>query len=86
MAVGGVPACHALARLARGTRRGGDLRRRRWGGTAFGALSVSLAIAGILLVVSQGRWAPALDAVARLTGALLVVVAAGLVVDGVRAI
>lgn len=56
------------------------------GGTAFGALSVSLAIAGILLVVSQGRWVPALDAVARLTGALLVVVAAGLVVDGVRAI
>lgn len=56
------------------------------GGKALGAVAVPLAIAGVLLVSRTGRAMPALDAVARLTGALLVAVAAGLVVDGVRAI
>ena len=56
------------------------------GGKAIGALAVSLLIAAVLLVSRPGRGMPALDAVARLTGAVLVVVAAGLVVDGVRAI
>ena len=56
------------------------------GGKAFGALAVSLAIAAVLLVSRLRRGMPALDAVARTTGALLVAVAAGLVVDGVRAV
>lgn len=56
------------------------------GGKALGALVVSLAIAGILLIVPPARKMAALDAAARITGALLVAVAAGLVVDGVRAI
>lgn len=56
------------------------------GGKALGALLVSLAVAGALLVAQPAKRMPALDAVARLTGALLVAVAAGLVVDGVRAI
>ena len=56
------------------------------GGKAFGALVLSLAIAAVLLVSRPRRGMPALDAVARITGALLVVVAAGLVVDGVRAV
>ncbi len=56
------------------------------GGKALGALAVSLGIAAVLLVAHPQRAMPALDAIARLTGALLVVVAAGLVVDGVRAI
>ncbi|MEP6871304.1 MAG: MarC family protein [Anaerolineaceae bacterium] len=56
------------------------------GGKAFGALVLALAIAAVLLVSQPRRGMPALDALARITGALLVVIAAGLVVDGVRAV
>ncbi|MEP7215571.1 MAG: MarC family protein [Anaerolineaceae bacterium] len=56
------------------------------GGKTFGALVVSLAIAAVLLILRPRPGLPALDAVARITGTLLVVVAAGLVVDGVRSV
>lgn len=49
-----------------------------------GALAV--AVAGVLVGLRAGRFEAASDAVARITGAVLVVVAAGLVVSGVRAI
>jgi small neutral amino acid transporter SnatA (MarC family) len=51
---------------------------------AFGAAIVALAAAATLAVIPLRRGALAADAVARLLGALLVVVAAGLVVEGVR--
>ncbi|MFN0146454.1 MAG: MarC family protein [Dehalococcoidia bacterium] len=55
-------------------------------GRTIAAATICVVAAGVLLVAA-GRVRPALpDAIARLTGALLVVVAAGLVVDGVRAI
>lgn len=53
---------------------------------ALGALAIPLVITFALLFWRPSRGMPALDAVARITGALLVAVAAGLVVDGVRAI
>lgn len=47
---------------------------------------VAVAVAGVLLGVRAGRFEAGTDAAARITGALLVIVAAGLVVSGVRAI
>lgn len=54
-------------------------------GRTLGAVVVSVAI-GAMLVAIGPRQAAALDAVARITGGLLVAIAAGLVVSGVRAI
>jgi len=51
---------------------------------AFGAAIVPLAVAGLLAVTPLRRGAVAADAIARLLGALLVIVAAGLIVEGVR--
>lgn len=57
------------------------------GGTkAFAALIIPLALGAALLGLRTRRANAALDGVSRVTGALLVAVAAGLVVDGVRAI
>lgn len=50
------------------------------------AAAVIVAVAAALLVARAGRYQAATDAVARTTGAALVAVAAGLIVDGVRAI
>jgi small neutral amino acid transporter SnatA (MarC family) len=50
------------------------------------AAAVIVAAASALLFARAGRYQAAIDGVARLTGAALVAVAAGLVVDGVRAI
>ncbi|MFN0093551.1 MAG: MarC family protein [Dehalococcoidia bacterium] len=47
-----------------------------------GAIGLILAVAGLAL--GPGRARPVLDGVARLLGALLVAVAAGLIVEGVR--
>ncbi len=50
----------------------------------LGAVAVPLVVAALLVVVGVGRWRPAADAIARLSGALLVAFACGLVVTGVR--
>ncbi|MGE5596241.1 MAG: MarC family protein [Hyphomicrobiales bacterium] len=51
---------------------------------AFFAAAPVLVVAAALLCTKAGRAHAAADAVARLTGALLVVIAAGLIVEGVR--
>lgn len=45
---------------------------------------VIVAVSAALTVAYRPAWRPAADALARLTGALLVVLAAGLIVEGVR--
>lgn len=50
------------------------------------AAAIAVGIAAGLVAVRAGRFEAAADAVARTTGALLIVVAAGLIVSGVRAI
>lgn len=53
---------------------------------AIMALAIPLALGVVLIAAGSKRLLPALDAVTRVTGALLVAIAAGLIVDGVRAI
>ena len=53
---------------------------------ALTAALIAVAIAAGATVVAAGRSRTAADALARLTGALAVALAAGLVVDGVRAV
>lgn len=55
-------------------------------GRTVGAGAIAVGIAFALLVTPGTRQGGALDALARLTGALLVAAGAGLIVDGVRAI
>lgn len=55
------------------------------GGTIVAAI-ISVLIAGVLVAARPAKAAPVLDGIARVLGGLLVVVAAGLVVSGVRAI
>lgn len=55
-------------------------------GRVAAAAAVVVAVAGLLLILRAGRYQAACDGVARVTGAALVAVAAGLIVDGVRAI
>jgi multiple antibiotic resistance protein len=50
------------------------------------ASAVALTVTGCLLAARPARGRPALDAVARVTGALLIAIAAGLATSGVRAI
>lgn len=58
----------------------------RGAGETSMAIVVAMLLGAGLLAVRFGRFEAASDGVARVTGALLVVVAAGLIVDGVRAI
>lgn len=53
---------------------------------AIMALAIPLVLGTGLMILGSRRLLPALDAVTRVTGALLVAIAAGLIVDGVRAI
>ena len=55
-------------------------------GKTLGAIGVGVIVAAVLVASRPAKAASALDAVARITGALLVAVAAGLIVSGVRAI
>ena len=55
-------------------------------GRAFGAAAVIVAVVVALLFARPERGRPALGGMARVTGALLVAVAAGLIVSGVREI
>jgi small neutral amino acid transporter SnatA (MarC family) len=48
--------------------------------------AICVVIAGVLIAARIGRFEAATDALARVTGGVLVVVAAGLIVSGVRAI
>ncbi len=50
------------------------------------AATICVGLAGALVAFRAGRFEAACDGVARLTGGILVVVAAGLIVSGVRAI
>lgn len=55
-------------------------------GKTIGAAAIVVVFSGLLVASRLGRYQAATDAIARLTGAALVAVATGLVVDGVRAI
>jgi len=55
-------------------------------GRAIAAAAIAVGIALGLLWLRAGRSESALDAIARVTGVLLVIMAAGLIVDGVQAI
>jgi len=50
----------------------------------LGAAVIPLALAALLIVAGVARWRPAPDAIARLSGALLIALACGLMVAGVR--
>ncbi len=53
-------------------------------GKTIGAVSVAVVLAAGLLIARTNKAETMLDALARITGALLVVIAAGLIVSGVR--
>jgi small neutral amino acid transporter SnatA (MarC family) len=53
---------------------------------ALGAALIAVGIAGAAVASNLGRYRAAADALARLSGALLVVFAGALIVDGVRAV
>jgi small neutral amino acid transporter SnatA (MarC family) len=53
-------------------------------GVAIGAVLPIATLAAAAAYAYQDRWASAAGAIARLTGALLIAVAAGLVVEGIR--
>jgi multiple antibiotic resistance protein len=55
-------------------------------GLAIGAAAPAVAVAAGLVAMNPAKGAVALDAIARITGALAVAIAAGLIVSGVRAI
>ena len=55
-------------------------------GETLAAAAIALGIAVALLVARAGRFEAAMDGVARVTGGVLIMVAAGLIVSGVRAI
>ena len=55
-------------------------------GSTFGAAAIAVVITGCLLAARPARGRPALDPIARVTGALLVAIAAGLATSGIRAI
>lgn len=55
-------------------------------GKALGAVAIALAIAFVLLLSRPERARPALDGIARVTGALLVAFAVALVISGIKAV
>jgi multiple antibiotic resistance protein len=56
----------------------------RW--TTFVAATAWVLVTAALVATWRGRWVAATDGVARITGALLIVVAAGLAISGIRAV
>lgn len=78
----GVPLLVGPASLAAVIGYGVD--KGRW--EAFGAAVVWVAVTAVVLVLWRGRWAPTFDGVSRVTGALLVVVAAALAISGIKAV
>ncbi len=78
----GLPVLATAAAIAAAISYGAD----RGEGETLAAAALVIALAAGLIAARAGRFEAAADAVARVTGGLLIVVAAGLVVSGVRAI
>ena len=55
-------------------------------GMAIGAAALALALAAGAVLARMGRFRAAADGIARVSGALLVVFAGAMIVDGVRAV
>ena len=77
-----LPVLATPAALAAAVTYGAD----RGEGETLAAAVIVIGVAAGLVAARIGRFESAVDALARLTGALLIVVAAGLIVSGVRAI
>ena len=78
----GLPVLATAAAVAAGVTYGAD----RGEGDTIVAAALVIGLAAGLIALRAGRFEAAVDAGARVTGGLLVVVAAGLIVSGVRAI
>ena len=79
----GIPTLLTPAALAAAISYGAD----EGPGRTIGAALIVLAVAaGALFVLPTGRWKAPADGLARLTGALLVVLGVALIVDGVQAV
>jgi small neutral amino acid transporter SnatA (MarC family) len=78
----GLPVLAPASALAAAVTYGAD----RGEGEALAAGAIMVIAGAALIAVRAGRFEAVFDAVARVSGGLLVLVAAGLVVSGVRAI
>jgi small neutral amino acid transporter SnatA (MarC family) len=78
----GVPLLSGPASLAAAVSHGVD--DGRW--VTFGSAVVWVVVTSGLLLVWRGRWPVVADGFSRVTGALLVVVAAGLAISGIKAV
>ena len=78
----GLPVLATPAAIAAAITYGAD----RGESQTVAAAAIVLALGAALIAARLGRFEAPTDAVARVTGALLIVVAAGLIVSGVRAI
>ena len=78
----GLPVLATPAAVAAAVSFGAD----RGEGEAMAAAAIVLVVAAALIAARTGRFEAATDGVARVTGGLLAVIAAGLIVSGVRAI
>ena len=78
----GLPVLATPAALAAAVTYGAD----EGSGKTLAAAGIALAVAGVLLAIRAGRREAAMDGIARVTGGVLAIVAAGLIVSGVRAI
>ena len=78
----GLPVLATPAALAAAVSYGAD----EGAGETLTAAAIALAVAIGLLAARAGRFEAATDGVARVTGGVLIMVAAGLIVSGVRAI
>jgi small neutral amino acid transporter SnatA (MarC family) len=78
----GLPVLATAAAIAAAVTYGAD----RGEGETAAAAAIMLVVAALAIALRAGRWEAACDALARVTGGLLVMVAAGLIVSGVRAI
>jgi multiple antibiotic resistance protein len=76
----GIPLLAGPAALAAAISYGQD----EGAGGTFAAAAIAVGLAALLTALPPGRWHAAADGLARLLGALLVVVAAGLMVEGER--
>jgi multiple antibiotic resistance protein len=78
----GVPLLAGPASLAAAVSYSVD--RGRW--ETFGGAVVWVLVSALLLALWRGRWVAAADGISRVTGALLIVVAASLAISGIKAV
>jgi len=78
----GVPLLAGPASLAAAVSYSVDQGR----GETLGAAIAWVVVSGLLLAVWRGRWRAGADAISRVTGALLIVVAASLAISGIKAV